>query len=219
MDTSILRSARVGRGMTVQAVADLTKLPPRTVAAIENGRLDNIPAGVYARAYVRMYAQAVGIGDPSVISSIVDAIPKVDLDLETIVKCREAAIPPRLRTRTAAAVDAAIVSLLSACGVLVCVALTGAAAWDVGAITIAFFTLAAPTLVLYFALLGATGVGTAGACLFRVDFVAVVNGPLDGGLLARRTYEYVRSEAIALFANPTMARAIVDGASSTNVRS
>jgi len=195
----------------VQALAGLTKLSPRTIAAIEDGRFGDLPRGVYARAYVRVYANAVGIGDSSMIQPIIDAIPSVDIDLRAIAKCRETAGDRRSRTRSAAMVDTAIVALLSACGVLFCVVLTGAAAWDLATVAVAFLTLAVPTLILYLGLLGATGVGTAGACLFRVDLLPGVNGPLDGTLLARRTFQYFRREAIALLGGRTRLAASLNG--------
>lgn len=203
MDTSILRSARIARRLTVQTIAALTKLSPRAITAIEAGRFGDLPPGVYARAYVRMYANAVGIGDSSLIRPIIDAIPMVDVDLGAIAKCRETAGDRRSRTRSAAMVDTAIVALLSACGVLLCVVLTGATAWDLASVAVAFLTLAVPTLILYLGLLGATGVGTAGACLLRVDLLPGLNGPLDGTLLVRRTFQYFCREAIALLVGRT----------------
>jgi Helix-turn-helix domain len=188
--------------LTQQAVAEMTKLSSRTVASIEDGRLDRLPGGFYARAYVRMYADAVGL-DPNLIRPILDAIPSVNVELETIARCRAPVGRRRSCNRTAAMVDAAVVAALSAGGVLVCAALTGAAAWDLPAVGIAFLVLAVPTLILYFGLLGATGVGTAGACLFRVDFVPGIKGPVDGTLLMQRTCEYLRSEAVALLGTST----------------
>jgi hypothetical protein len=202
VDTTVLRSARIARGLTSQSVAELTKLPPRVVAAIEDGHFDQIRSPFYARACVRMYAQAVGLIDPSLIRTIIDAIPKVDVELETIVKCRETCADRRGSHGTAVAVDAAVVAVLSAGGMILCMALTGTAAWDLRDVSLAFLVLAVPTLILYLSLLGATGVGTAGALLFGVDFVAGVDGPVDGVALLRRTCEYFLSAAIALLGSP-----------------
>jgi hypothetical protein len=202
MNTPILRSARTSKGLTAQAVAELTKLSPRKIAAIEDGRLDQLPAGCYARAYVRMYADAVGL-DTNLIRPILDAIPRVEIDLETIARCRATSVHRRSQNRPAVAVDAAVIAALSVGGVLVCAALTGASGWDLPAVSIAFLALAVPTLILYFGLLGATGVGTAGAYLFCVDFVPGDKGPVDGTLWMQRTCQYFRSEAVALLGEPT----------------
>jgi len=205
VNTPILRSARTSKGLTSQAIAELTKLSPRIIAAIEDGRFDHLPAGFYARAYVRMYADAVGL-DSNLIRPILDAIPRVDVDLETIARCRATPVHRRSHNRSAAAVDAAVVAALSVGGVLVCAALTGAGGWGLPAVSMAFLALAVPTLILYVGLLGATGVGTAGAYLFCVDFVPGVKGPVDGTLLMQRTCQYFRSEAVALLGEPRLGR-------------
>ena len=152
-----------------------------------------------------MYADAVGL-DSNLIRPILDAIPRVDVDLETIARCRATPVHRRSHNRSAAAVDAAVVAALSVGGVLVCAALTGAGGWGLPAVSMAFLALAVPTLILYVGLLGATGVGTAGAYLFCVDFVPGVKGPVDGTLLMQRTCQYFRSEAVALLGEPRLGR-------------
>jgi DNA-binding XRE family transcriptional regulator len=86
-DASNLRAARIARGLSRQALAELTKLSPRVIADIEEGRLDRLPAGIYARSYVRTYAHAVGVDD-QVVQSIVDALPAADVELEAMARCR-----------------------------------------------------------------------------------------------------------------------------------
>jgi transcriptional regulator with XRE-family HTH domain len=198
VDTAILRAARAARGLTQQAVAQLTKLSPRMVAAIEDGRFDELPAGFYARAYVRMYAHAVGLDDSTVIQPMIDTIPKMDVELDAIVKCRETPDHRRNRHRIAVAADMAVVTVISACEVLCSAVLVGVGAWSLLDAGLAFFALTVPTLILYVGLLGATGVGTAGARLFGIDFVPRPDGPIDGTELLRRTFEYFRSEGVAL---------------------
>jgi transcriptional regulator with XRE-family HTH domain len=198
VDTAILRSARAARGLTQQAVARLTKLSPRMIAAIEDGRIDDLPGGFYARAYLRMYAHAVGIDDASVIQPMIDTIPKVEVELDTIVKCREPLDHRRSRLRIAVAADAAVVTAISVAGVLFCASLSGVARWHLRDACTAFLVLFGPTLILYFGVLGATGVGTAGARLFHIDFLPRAPGPIDGVEWLRRTVEYFHSEFVAL---------------------
>jgi len=57
------RQARLSSGLTVEEVVRRTHLRPAHVALIEDGRLDELPAGLYGRAYLRAYAAAVGL-DP-----------------------------------------------------------------------------------------------------------------------------------------------------------
>jgi hypothetical protein len=183
--------------LTRQAIADRTKLSPRVVAAIDDGRIDQLPAGLYARAYLRTYAQAVGV-ELNLIQPLIDTIPLVENDLETVIGCHTTRALSGASDRAAVAVDFAVVAAISAGGVLACVGLTGSDAWAYSHLLAGLLALAASTLVLYFSLLGATGVGTAGSRLFGVDFVPRVRGPVDGTALLRRTRAYLRSEMVAL---------------------
>jgi cytoskeleton protein RodZ len=56
-----LRSARERRGLTLQQIANETKIPHRLLDALEHGNLDAVPGGMYQRAEIRAYAKAVGL--------------------------------------------------------------------------------------------------------------------------------------------------------------
>lgn len=56
-----LRDARERRGMTLQQIARETRIPFRHLDALEHGRLDAVPSGMYRRAEIRAYADAVGL--------------------------------------------------------------------------------------------------------------------------------------------------------------
>lgn len=58
-----LRRAREQSGLSLRAIADVTKLSTRTLAALEENRIDLLPGGIYRRAIVRAYAAEVGL-DP-----------------------------------------------------------------------------------------------------------------------------------------------------------
>lgn len=62
-----LQLAREGRGVSLQTIAQDTKIGTQLLTALEKGDCSRWPAGVYSRAYVRSYAQAVGL-DPKAIS-------------------------------------------------------------------------------------------------------------------------------------------------------
>ena len=57
----LLRHEREGRGLTLQQVADETKIPPRHLESLERGNLAAIPGGTYRRGEVIAYANAVGL--------------------------------------------------------------------------------------------------------------------------------------------------------------
>jgi cytoskeleton protein RodZ len=59
----LLRRAREQRGLSVQDIAKRTRIADRFITAIEEARLEQLPAPVFAIGYVRNYARAVGL-DP-----------------------------------------------------------------------------------------------------------------------------------------------------------
>lgn len=59
----LLASARQRRGITLQHIADETKIPLRHLAALEREDLSVLPGGLYRRAEVRAFAKAVGVDD------------------------------------------------------------------------------------------------------------------------------------------------------------
>jgi transcriptional regulator with XRE-family HTH domain len=58
------RRQRERRGVTLEAIANATKIPASLFAGLERGDCSRWPAGVYSRAYVRAYAEAIGL-DPN----------------------------------------------------------------------------------------------------------------------------------------------------------
>jgi len=56
-----LREARERRGLTLHQIASETRIPWRHLDALEHGNLDAVPEGVYRRAEIRAYADAVGL--------------------------------------------------------------------------------------------------------------------------------------------------------------
>ena len=70
-----LRRARQARGLTLQDVAQVTKLSPRVLNRIELGDFEALPAGVTGRAHVRAYARAVGLDPDDVVRGLADLLP------------------------------------------------------------------------------------------------------------------------------------------------
>ncbi len=62
----MLRGAREGRGLSIADVAKQTRIADRWIVAIEEARLEDLPAPVFAIGYVRSYARTVGL-DPGAI--------------------------------------------------------------------------------------------------------------------------------------------------------
>ncbi len=75
MPTNPLHDARVARGISLPDIAAATRLSPRIVAALDEGRFLELPAGIYARAYVRAFARAVALDPEETLTTIGDSLP------------------------------------------------------------------------------------------------------------------------------------------------
>jgi cytoskeletal protein RodZ len=56
-----LRRERELRGVSLREIADATKISVRFLQALEQDRLDVLPGGVFRRAFVKQYAQHLGL--------------------------------------------------------------------------------------------------------------------------------------------------------------
>lgn len=62
-----LRAARLARGETLHDVAERTKISASCLHAMEDDRFDKLPGGLFNRAYIRAYADAVGLDRESLV--------------------------------------------------------------------------------------------------------------------------------------------------------
>lgn len=70
-----LRRARQACGLTLQDVAERTKLSPRVLVTIETGEFGALPPGVQGRAHIRAYARAVGLDADEVLRGLAARLP------------------------------------------------------------------------------------------------------------------------------------------------
>jgi cytoskeletal protein RodZ len=59
----VLRKARERRSLSLAEVAERTRVPQGSLKLIEAGNIDDLPADVFVRGFIRSYARAVGITD------------------------------------------------------------------------------------------------------------------------------------------------------------
>lgn len=64
-----LLAARTAKGLELSEVAELTHVRREYLLALEEGRYQHLPEDVYARNFVRLYAQAVGISPERAIAA------------------------------------------------------------------------------------------------------------------------------------------------------
>lgn len=63
-----LRREREVRGVSLEEVADATRIPVQSLASIEEGRFDELPGEVFVKGFLRSYARAVGIAGDDVLA-------------------------------------------------------------------------------------------------------------------------------------------------------
>ncbi len=90
-----LRDARERRGLTIQQIASETRIPWRHLDALEHGNLDAVPGGVYRRAEIRAYADAVGLDRTLALTQFEHALESTNAQSQTPVE----ATPPDGRAR------------------------------------------------------------------------------------------------------------------------
>jgi cytoskeletal protein RodZ len=60
---TVLRQARERRRLSLAELAERTRVPQGSLKLIEAGNIDDLPADVFVRGFIRSYARAVGIAD------------------------------------------------------------------------------------------------------------------------------------------------------------
>ena len=96
-----LRHAREARNLTVQEVADITKIRTDHLRALEEGNFDVFSAPVYIRGFVRSYSSLLKLNVPEVMAA---------LDAE-LGQTRKFAEPPPLSGERSGLVDKLMLQL------------------------------------------------------------------------------------------------------------
>lgn len=75
-----LRRERERRGITLDQIAARTKIAVSLFDGLERGDLTRWPGGIFRRAFIRNYAQAVGLDPEPVVEAFLRACPEDDDD-------------------------------------------------------------------------------------------------------------------------------------------
>jgi len=73
---NLLRKARENRGYTLDDIQEITKIRKRYLEAIENGEYKVLPGSFYVRAFVKTYAETVGLNAEEVLRLYQKELPK-----------------------------------------------------------------------------------------------------------------------------------------------
>ncbi len=63
-----LSTIRKNRGITLQQIAEATKISVRSLDAIERGEFKKLPGGIYSTSYIRQYARAIDYDESAILA-------------------------------------------------------------------------------------------------------------------------------------------------------
>lgn len=82
-----LRAARIEKGLTIDDLQQSTKIQKRYLIAIEEGQLNQLPGEFYERAFMKQYAEAVGLDSRELLGDTVIEVPQeTDNEVKKIQK-------------------------------------------------------------------------------------------------------------------------------------
>jgi transcriptional regulator with XRE-family HTH domain len=73
---SRLRTQRERRGVTLESIVDSTKIKLSLLEALERGEASQWPRGLFGRAYIRDYANAIGLPAEPLVAEFVKLFPE-----------------------------------------------------------------------------------------------------------------------------------------------
>jgi transcriptional regulator with XRE-family HTH domain len=81
-----LRRTRLQRGITLQTISEDTKISVELLAGLERNDFSQWPFGIYARAYVRQYAYAIGADPDATVDEFCRWFPQGDRRVQKVVQ-------------------------------------------------------------------------------------------------------------------------------------
>jgi transcriptional regulator with XRE-family HTH domain len=198
-----LRSERERRGISLDTIATVTKVSADLWDGLERNDFSRWPAGIFARAFVRDYARAVGLDADEVVNEFCRLFPIGDRRAARLIKAQgqlighnaavaDDALPPEGDRRAAARNDEnsprAKAIRLAPRGVAAAIDITTTVAFSAGV-----------SLMLHTSFWGTTGV--LGLLYYGMSTVALGHTP------GTRATDALRQRVPALFAVPDRRRA------------
>lgn len=78
----ILKSARLSKGYTLDDLQQMTKIQKRYLIAIEEGDYEIMPGNFYVRAFIKQYADTVGLDGDRLLGDHASVIPEIHGSLQ-----------------------------------------------------------------------------------------------------------------------------------------
>ena len=81
-----LRRIRIQRGVSIEQIAGSTKVPAALWKGLERNDFSRWPNGIYARSFVREYANAIGVDPESTVDDFCRWFPQGDRRAEPLIR-------------------------------------------------------------------------------------------------------------------------------------
>jgi cytoskeletal protein RodZ len=89
-----LKKARTEKNISIEEVQEITKIRNRYIEAIEKGDYKVLPGQFYARAFIKSYAEAIGLNAEALLQQYENELPQVSTTpVEPIVRTRRRGVP------------------------------------------------------------------------------------------------------------------------------
>jgi transcriptional regulator with XRE-family HTH domain len=192
-----LRRARLSAGLELSDIEQRTRISPSILRWIDEGQFHRLPAGIYARSYLRAFAHAVGLDPREIVSSIEHELPpaaEVPSAAAIVPETNRRFSPEWLRV-AAAALDATALSIVYGVVLGITAAVCGRSVAEVIAPGLpAMVVVLAVLTAFYFLIFAGIEGRTPGARAFglpRLD----VSGPVHLKAVVTRAFHVFTSEA------------------------
>ncbi len=76
----VLRRARLEKGLSLDELTEVTKIQKRYLEAVEDGNFDMLPGAFYTRAFIKNYADHVGLDSSQLLAQYMQAVPRTEID-------------------------------------------------------------------------------------------------------------------------------------------
>ena len=80
-----LRYQREQRGLTLEAISNVTKISTRMLRALEDEHFDQLPGGVFNKGFVRAYARQVGLNEEETVTEYLAALRESQIQSQQIL--------------------------------------------------------------------------------------------------------------------------------------
>jgi len=107
---SYLRQERVARGIGLDEVSDITRIPVRQLERLEEGRTAELPGEVFIKGYLRAYAKALGVKPDEVLGRYANSLRATEVSAITL---RVSSVPPERGKRFGIAIALVVFAVLA----------------------------------------------------------------------------------------------------------